>query len=587
MTEYYNPKDEPGIEKRLLVVFALVFIGILMLQYLGPKAPPQPQQKPETREQQQKPEMAPVAQTPAAKVPKSKPVVPAVSKTAQAETESIIDNDLYRIKFVNRGAQVKSWVLKKFKNDKHEDLDIVNPFTARAVGYPLSLFTYDPELQKKLNEALYVPSVTGNQGAPASLTFEYADADLQVRKKIEFDKSTYVVRVEIEVVSKGVNVQAFPQWPGGFGDQTALSSYGGGTLDWQQDDSINHTKAQSGFLFSKKWVPNGDTVKGPFQWVATADQYFAAVFMPDAPKDSVLITLHNTVELPHNLEKPDDAAKDKVSVLGMAVGARSGLTRTRLFVGPKVVEVLEGTHAQANGPDLRGLLDFGMFSLISRPLFLWLKWTFVHMIHNWGWAIAFLTLVISAVLLPLRISGIKSSLKMQKIQPQMKAINEKYKRFGLTDPRQAEKQKEMSELYKREGVNPVGGCFPMLLQMPFLFAFYSMLGNAVELRQAPWLWISDLSSPDPLHILPIGIVITMFLTQKSTPQAGMDPAQQKMMQVMTPVMLGVISWNLAAGLGVYWAISNVVQYVQQAVMNRTAFGKQVRKTVERRAQRKK
>jgi YidC/Oxa1 family membrane protein insertase len=169
----------------------------------------------------------------------------------------------------------------------------------------------------------------------------------------------------------------------------------------------------------------------------------------------------------------------------------------------------------------------------------------------------------------------------------MKAINEKYKRFSLTDPRQAEKQKELSELYKREGINPVGGCFPMLLQMPFLFAFYSMLGNAVELRQASWLWIKDLSSPDPLHILPIAIVITMFLTQKSTPQTGMDPAQQKMMQVMTPLMLGVISWNLAAGLGVYWAISNIISYVQQAVMNRTAFGKQVRKTVERRAQRKK
>ena len=592
MTEYYNPKDEPGIEKRLLVVFALVFIGILLLQYLGPKPPPpQPQQKPETHEQQPKPEVAPVVQAPVTTPPR--PVPPVVSKAAPAETESIVENDLYRIKFVNRGAQVKSWVLKKFKNDKGGELDLVNPFTARAVGYPLSLFTYDAELQKKLNDALYVPSVTGGQVAPASLIFEYADADVQVRKKIEFDKSTYVVRVEIEVRSKSGDVQAFPQWPGGFGDQAVLASYGGGTLDWQQDDAINHSKAQSGFLFSKKWVANGETVKGPFQWVGTADQYFAAVFMPEAPKDTLLITLHNTVGIPRNPGKPDEADKDKadkedkVSVLGMAVGARSGLTRTRLFVGPKVVEVLEGTRAQANGPDLRGLLDFGMFSLISRPLFLWLKWTYVHMIPNWGWAIAFLTLVISAVLLPLRISGIKSSLKMQKIQPQMKAINEKYKRFGLTDPRQAEKQKEMSELYKREGVNPVGGCFPMLLQMPFLFAFYSMLGNAVELRQAPWLWIGDLSSPDPVHILPVAIVITMFLTQKSTPQAGMDPAQQKMMQVMTPLMLGVISWNLAAGLGVYWAISNVIQYVQQAVMNRTAFGKQVRKTVERRAQRKK
>jgi YidC/Oxa1 family membrane protein insertase len=587
LTEYYNPKNEPGVEKRLLIVFVLTFIGIAIMQYLTPKPAPQPQPKPETQQQQQQqqqPVAAPATASPA--TPSTAPA-PTVSKAAPAETESVIENDLYRVKLINRGAQVKSWVLKKFKNDKGRELDLVNPLTAQAVGYPFSLFCYDKNLEKKLNDALYVASATGSQMAPASLVFEFADADVQVRKKFDFDKSTYVLKVETEVRQRGVPVQAYPQWPGGLGDQTILSSYGGGTLDWQQDDSISHNKAQSGFLFSKKWVANGDTVKGPFQWVATADQYFAAVFMPETPKDTSLITLHNTVEIPRNPEKPDDTNKDKVSVLGMAVGSPSGLTRTRLFVGPKVVEVLEGTQAQVNGPNLRGLLDFGMFSLISRPLFLWLKWTYLHMIPNWGWAIAFLTLVISVALLPLRISSIKSSLKMQKIQPQVKAINEKYKRYSLTDPRRADMQKEMSALYKQEGVNPVGGCFPMLLQMPFLFAFYSMLGNAVELRQAPWLWIQDLSSPDPLHILPVAIVITMFLTQKSAPQAGMDPAQQKMMQIMTPLMLGVISWNLAAGLGVYWAISNVIGYVQQAVMNRTAFGKQVRKTVERRAQRKK
>jgi len=586
LTEYYNPKNEPGVEKRLLIVFVLAFIGIALMQYLTPKPAPQPQPKPETQQQQQQP--PPVA-APLATSPATSPTTPApaVSKAASAETELVVENDLYRIKFINRGAQVKSWVLKKFKNDKGRELDVVNPLTAPAVGYPFSLFTYDKNLEKKLNEALYVSSATGGQTAPASLVFEFADADIQVRKKFDFDKSTYVLKVETEVLQKGAPVQAYPQWPGGFGDQTILSSYGGGTLDWQQDDSITHNKAQSGFLFSKKWVANGDTIKGPFQWVATADQYFAAVFMPETPKDTNLITLHNTVEIPRNPEKPDDTSKDKVSVLGMAVGSPGGLTRTRLFVGPKIVEVLESTQAQVNGPNLRGLLDFGMFSLISRPLFLWLKWTYIHMIANWGWAIAFLTLVINLALLPLRISSIKSSLKMQRIQPQVKAINEKYKRYSLTDPRRAEMQKEMSALYKQEGVNPVGGCFPMLLQMPFLFAFYSMLGNAVELRQAPWLWIRDLSSPDPLHILPVAIVITMFLTQKSAPQAGMDPAQQKMMQIMTPLMLGVISWNLAAGLGVYWAISNVIGYVQQEVMNRTAFGKQVRKTMERRAHRKK
>jgi len=587
LAEYYNPKNEPGVEKRLLIVFALMFVGIAIMQYLGPKPAPQPP-KPDAANGQQQQQPPPPSSTPAPSAAASvkpvtpKKVVPVAGKAAREETDTVVENDQYRIVFTNRGAQVRSWVLKKFKNDKGGPLDMVNPVTAASLGRPLSLFTYDPDLRKKLNEALFVAGATGNLSAPVSLTFEYADGETQARKKFEFDQTTYAFKIETEVLQKGQAVQAYPQWPGGLGDQATISSYGGGTLDWQQNDAITHSKAQSGFVVNKKWVSGGATITGPFQWVATSDQYFAAVFMPETPKDAVLVTLSSPVEVPRNPDKPDDA-KDKVPVLGMAVGSPIGLTRERIFVGPKTVEVLESIQTQAKGSDLRGLLDFGMFGFISRPLFLWLKWTYHHMIPNWGWAIGFLTLIINIVLLPLRITGIKSGLKMQKIQPQVKVINEKYKRFSLTDPRRAEMQKEMSALYKKEGVNPVGGCFPMLLQMPFLFAFYSMLGNAVELRQADWLWIKDLSSPDPWHILPIGIVITMFLTQKSAPQAGIDPAQQKMMQIMTPLMLGLISWSLAAGLGVYWAFSNLLGYIQQAVMNRTEFGKQVRKTVDRRA----
>jgi YidC/Oxa1 family membrane protein insertase len=195
--------------------------------------------------------------------------------------------------------------------------------------------------------------------------------------------------------------------------------------------------------------------------------------------------------------------------------------------------------------------------------------------------------IITIALLPLRISSMKSALKMQKVAPQIKALQEKYKRFSLTDPRRAELQKEMSQLYKREGVNPVGGCFPMLLQMPFLLAFYSMLGNAIELRHASWLWIHDLSAPDPLHILPILIVITMFFSQRSMPQGGMDQAQQKMMNIMGPLMIGYMSWFFAAGLCVYWAISNLLGYLQQVFINRTELGLQVRKSQARRATRKK
>jgi YidC/Oxa1 family membrane protein insertase len=579
LPEYHNPQQDPSDLKRLLLIFLLTFIGIGVMQYMMPKPAPQPQPKPAPQQQQQQ---SPTPAPPVVAKPPSGAAQNTPARQAASETTTVVENDLYRVTFSNKGGLVRSWVLKKFKNDKGQPLDIVNPVTAPVLGYPLSLHTFDTDLAKKLNEALYIPSATGELAASGSLSFEYADADTHVRKTFKFEKSTYVIGVETEVTNKDALVQAYPQWPGGFGDQTVLSSYNGSRIDWLQNDSVTRKPAQSGwFLTGKKWVVGGQTISGPFQWVGTVDQYFAAVFMPDAPADAALVTLHSQVDIPKNLDKADEAGKDKASVLGIAVGNPKGITHERLFVGPKAVDVLEGTQAQPNGPDLRQILDFGFFGFISRPLFITLKWIHGHMIPNWGWAIAFLTLSINLIMLPLRISQIKSSLKMQKIQPQVKAITDKYKRYSITDPKRAEMQKEMSALYKREGVNPVGGCFPLLIQMPFLLAFYSVLGNAIELRQANWLWIHDLSAADPLHLLPVVIIITMFVSQQSAPQPGMDPAQQKLLKFMTPAMMGLVSWNLASGVGVYWAITNILGWIQQLVINQTEFGKQMRKRRKR------
>ena len=170
--------------------------------------------------------------------------------------------------------------------------------------------------------------------------------------------------------------------------------------------------------------------------------------------------------------------------------------------------------------DLRALVNFGFFGVIARPLFLWLKWTYEKVIHNWGWAIVLQTLIINLALLPLRIASMKSALKMQKVAPQIKAIQEKYKKYSMRDPRKQEMNQEVSALYKAEGVNPVGGCLPMLIQMPFLFAYYSMLGAAIELRQAPWLWIHDLSSRDPYFVLPIALVVSMVCNTKNDAATG-------------------------------------------------------------------
>ncbi|MGH9649965.1 MAG: YidC/Oxa1 family membrane protein insertase, partial [Terriglobales bacterium] len=216
-----------------------------------------------------------------------------------------------------------------------------------------------------------------------------------------------------------------------------------------------------------------------------------------------------------------------------------------------------------------------------------LKWTHEHWVSNWGWSILVLTFIINIALFPLKLSSMKSSLKMQKVAPQIKAVQEKYKKYKFNDPRRAEMNKEVSAIYKRENINPVGGCLPMLIQFPFLIAFYTMLSSAIELRHAPWLWLKDLSGPDPYYILPAAIVVSMFFVQKMTPQGAMDPVQQKMMNVMMPVMLGAISITLSSGLGLYWAMGNGIAVLQQMAMNRTKFGREIYAEMAKRAARKK
>lgn len=566
------------MERRLLLVFALTFLVIVLFQpilkkYL-PQAPapatPQTQIQPAPQAPQQVSQAAP-SQTVSAPATKA-----AAGKQASTEAETTIENDLYRITFTNRGAQVKSWVLKKFDDDKRQPLDLVNHAASEKYGYPLSLFTYDEAQRNALNSALYVASATGVVKAPAEISFDYAQGGLVVRKTFSFDH-TYVVRVETSVVSQGSSVMAYPSWPAGIGDESSPSSYAASQVDYQYNNNIER-------LAIKK-VSGGNTLRVPFNWAGVSDQYFAASFIPDDTQGSALVTFRNPLNIPRKAGSQEQIPAD---VLGVAVGNPKGPTVQRMYVGPKALATLESvpvpTIAGAD-PDLRGVINFGFWGVIARPLFIWLRWT-NGFIHNWGWAICIQTLIINLALMPLRISSMKSALKMQKIQPQMNSIKEKYKKYSMRDPRRQEMNTEIGELMKKEGVNPVGGCLPLAIQMPFLIAYYSMLGSAIDLRHASWLWIHDLSSPDPWHILPVGILLTMFLTQRMTPQAGMDPQQQKMMNVMMPVMMGVLSWNFASGLCLYWSEGNFIAVAQQLILNRTGLGREMREMAAKRARKK-
>jgi YidC/Oxa1 family membrane protein insertase len=565
------------MERRLLLVFALTFLVILVFQPLLKKYLPQPP-LPEKQTEAQAQPVQPSNPPPTVQAQVPTPPVGAI-KQASSEAETVIENDLYRITLTNRGGQVKSWVLKKFDDDDGKPLELVNKTAAPKYGYPLSLWAYDETLRNKLNSVLYIASGEGTQKAPAEITFEYVDQDVAVRKTLRFDH-TYVVHVEVSVVSKGSQVTALPMWPAGFGDETSLASYAATKIEYQNGRDVERV--------SVKKVSGGATVQGPLNWAGVSDQYFSAVFLPEDAQTAAIVTLHNQIDIPKDPAKPQETTK--VDVLGAAVGNLHGPTVGRLFVGPKILNVLESVPVAGMPPnvepDLRQLVDFGWLGVISRPLFVWLRWTYEKMVGNWGWAIAIQTLIINLALMPLRISSMKSALKMQKIQPQMNSIKEKYKKYSLRDPRRQEMNTEIGALMKQEGVSPVGGCLPLLIQMPFLFAYYRMLGVAIDLRHAHWLWIRDLSSADPWHILPIAIIITMLFTQRMTPQAGMDPAQQKMMNLMMPLFLGVISWNLAAGLCLYWSEGNLIAIAQQAIMNKTKLGREMREMMLKRAKKK-
>jgi len=516
---------------------------------------------------------------------------PGITKQGSGETETVIENDLYRIAFTNKGAQVKSWILKKYTNDANGPLDLVHPTAAPLYGYPLSLWTYDETVRAKLSSALYVASAEGLQASPATVTFEYADQDLAVRKTFGFDH-TYVVKIETSVTYKGSPLAALPAWPSGFGDQTTPAFYASGLIDYQFNKNIEHLPTRCGFsVFSKcTAISGGATIPGPFHWAGPTDQYFAAVFIPDDPAAAAMVTLRNAISIPRDPQKADSNEKVPVEALGAAVGNLHGPTVERVFVGPKELDVLQkipvpGVSGADN--DLNGLVDFGFWGILAKPLFLWLRWTYHHIVANWGWAIVLQTLIISALLLPLRITQMKSMLKMQRVAPQIKSIQEKYKKYSLRDPRKAAMNEEIGALYKKEGVNPAGGCLPLLIQFPFLIAYYRMLSSAIDLRHAHWLWIHDLSAAEPFpFLLPILMVVSMLVVQRMTPQAGMDPAQQKMLTVMMPLMMGVFFFRLAAGLNLYYSVVNLIGIAQQAVMNRTTLGREMRELIEKRARKK-
>jgi len=560
----------------------LALVALVAFQYFKPATPiippPQPQQ---TATQ-------PAAPTPGQAPTSNAGTIPATASlntvSASTETLTIVENELYRITFTNRGAQVKSWILKRYKDSTGHPLDIVNQRASQDFGFPLSLFTYEPELSKELNSALYQASSTGIVAAPAGIIFRYSRGPLTVTKTFTFNES-YVIDTNVQVLRNGSPVRALVQWPSGLGDQEEVAEYSKGMFVWSTNGKRDSTGAP------KTWfspgVDNNGTLNRPFDYAATSDLYFTAAFLPAAPERATVVTFNNGIDVPRDATAPNEK-KFNSPVLGLAMGDTTGATHTRLFAGPLQFDVLGSIHTTApdgtaNGEDLKPLIQFGWLKVIAEPLFLLLRFVYEHGIHSWGWAIVIVTLIFNLIMLPTRFMMMKSSLKMQRIQPKIEAIKKKYAHLKATDPKRADMNQETMDLYKAENINMYGSCLPMLVQMPLFFAYYRVLANVIELRQATWGWLPNLAIADPMHILPIIIIASMFLVQFITPSPGMDPGQRRMMAFMMPIVFGFSMWNFASGLALYWTTSNLFNLSLQLLMNQSSIGRELHAIAARRA----
>ena len=426
-------------------------------------------------------------------------------------------------------------------------LELVNETALGKVPPPFSLSLKDQQAAGTLNSALYSAKPTEDG---FGIEYEFSDGKNYARKSFRFSKNSYLSQITAEVKQNGVPTQHLIEWRGGFGDATVLNRVG-------EQHAVHYDLSQGKLIVKDAKAAKDGPVDfaGNYSFAGLDDRFFAFVLLPqDNTSTQVEVVKDDVPAAP--------GGKDEQRV-GVLLGGDS-LNRFAMFVGPKDVDLLRKVD-----PKLQQLIDWGWFGIIAKPIFLALHWLNDNWLHNYGWSIVVITVIINLVLLPLRFTSMKSQKKMQKLQPQIAAINAKYKGLSLRDPKKAEQNAEIMELYKKEGANPMSGCLPMFIQLPILYAFYKVLTVTIELRGAHWLWVTDLSQAETLaiHILPIVMVITQFIQQKMTPNPSVDPSQAKMMQFM-PLMFGFFFYSMSSGLVLYWLTSNLVGILQQWLVNR-------------------
>jgi YidC/Oxa1 family membrane protein insertase len=530
------------MDKRTLLAIAIAFLIIIASQIIFSKY-----YKPEPKKSQKQ---AQVQEEEKAPVPVESPQ-PGLTDTIKPETipseekEIRVETKFYSAVFTTKGATLKHYALKEYKDKEGNDVVLLSEPGAVPA---LSIGSQDTFNLSHVN--FNVSPSSGEQGiildknnSSDSLIFVYGDSDALVKRTFTFYNNEYKIDIKDETsglrdywITLGTNFGIF--------DKKSSYTHVGPVL-------LEHSNKED---FNQYEMDEPESYTEGVKWIAQEDKYFFAALVPTSSIDEARVW----------------QVEDSTII---AMRAKPGVDSFILYAGPKDQAIL-----QKLGFGLEYIIDFGFFSIIARPIF-WLLKFFYNIVGNFGWAIIIVTIILRIPFIPLFEKSQKSMKRMQEIQPKMAALREKYK--NKKDPQKM--NQEMMELYRKHKVNPVGGCLPLLLQLPIFFAFYKILLSAIELRGAPFiLWIKDLSAPDALfgHIpsmipliggfavgpLPIVMGISMFVQQKMTPTTA-DPRQAKMFMFM-PIVLTFIFLNFASGLVLYWFVSNLLSIAQQFYTNR-------------------
>jgi YidC/Oxa1 family membrane protein insertase len=534
-------------ERRLLLAVALSLLVLTGYQLLF--APPPPPRTPAAATASTTPApSAPPAPT-ASATPADASVaapVPAVADTKERRVE--VQGEDATLAFTNRGARLVSWRLERFRDARGRPEEMVQTFP--GAPRPLDIETGDAGVDQRLREGLFVPSAETlvlRDGREAELRLRYAEGDLEAEKVLRVSARGYLVRVGVSVRRAGRELPRKITWGPGIGNPTVAETEVQGYQPPQAvaltEKGVERHPASTGSILTL----------GQVRWVGIEGHYFAALWVP--PRDQGPAELRS-VSLP-----PGEDGKPR-SLPQVALDLGTGTEPATLYVGPKDHHALS-----AAGHDLALVVPLGdWIGPIVLALMNLLRWVHGH-VGNYGWSIVALTVVINLVMAPLRHFSIANGIKMAKLAPEMRVIQERYRKVPALDPRRQEMQKEVAALYARHGMSMstqmMVGCLPLLLTMPFLIAFYRVLQVSIELRGAHFLWIPDLSQRDPLFVTPLLMGASMFIMQKMTP-TSMDPAQARMMMIM-PVVLVAMFFAAPAGLNLYWLASNLCSILQQAV----------------------